>query len=445
MNDCIAAPATAAVPSAIGILRLTGEDADAVASRVFTCQTGSLLTAPHRYLVSGHLHDDKGVVFDQAMACVMRAPHSYTGQTVVEIYCHGSPSIVQHTLTSLFAAGARPATAGEFTRRAVLNGKLDLLQAEAVGDLIDARTPVAAQNALGQLEGAVSKQIRQVWQLVTGVLTQVAAQVDYPEDDIPEITTSTILADLDAAIALLTRLCDSYERGKLLREGPSVALIGPPNAGKSSLFNALLGYDRAIVTPIAGTTRDSLEESLLVEGTRIRLQDTAGLHDATDEIEAEGIRRTQAILARCQLALVVLDGSQPVDTAHPLLQLPCPTLVVLTKADLPCLPPVPLPHPIVQVSSHTGQGLPALLAAMAVAVGVKPLEDTLVTNARHAHGMQTAREALLEAKQALQTGVAADIALSVLDISLDTLAELTGQTVNEAVLTQIFAKFCVGK
>lgn len=432
-TESIAALATPAGRGAIGVIRISGDDAESVAARV----CAGLDTARGRSVTRVRLLDDNGAAFDDALACVMRAPHSYTGQTVVEIYAHGSPAILRHTLEQLYKSGARPATAGEFTRRAVLNGKLDLLQAEAVCDLIESNAPASARNALGHLKGSVSRQIHEVWETVTATMAHVAAEVDYPEDDIPEILSIDILQNLEKASGVLQKLIDSYERGRYIKDGVSVAIAGPPNAGKSSLFNALLGYDRAIVTDIAGTTRDSLEESVIIGGLRVVLHDTAGLRETEDVIESEGVKRSKAIMENAVLTLYVIDGSA--ETAEiPLMD---NMLLVVNKSDLP--------HReysgAVYVSALTGQGLDELMKKIEVYADIPSPDETFVTNERHAHAMGQALAGITAARQALSSDIPPDVALGELDIALDALGELTGKTVNEAVLEQVFSKFCVGK
>ena len=432
-NDTIAALATPAGRGAIGVIRLSGGDAESVAAKV----CAGLDKARDRVMTRVTLTGGDGAEFDDALACVMRAPRSYTGQTVVEIYSHGSPAILSHTLEQLYAAGARPAQAGEFTRRALLSGKLDLMQAEAVGDLIGADAPASAKNALGHLRGNISRMVSEVWDAVTAVMAHVAAEVDYPEDDIPALSLDSMAASLSGSAVILQKLVDSYRRGRYIKEGVSVAIAGPPNAGKSSLFNALLGYDRAIVTEIAGTTRDSLEGSVVIGGARVILHDTAGLRDAADAIEAEGVRRSREIMENALLTLYVVDGSGGevgVPEAGNL-------LTVVNKSDLP--------HReydgAVYVSALTGQGLDKLEDEIKRRVGVPDAGEIFITNARHAHACRQALEGITLARQALSEGIPPDVALGELEIALDALGELTGKRVSEAVLERIFSNFCVGK
>jgi len=452
-TDTIAALATPIGRGAIGVIRLSGNDAQAVAAKV----CAGLDKVRDRVIARVSLTDSGGAAFDDALACVMRAPKSYTGQTVVEIYAHGSPAILRHTLDQLYKMGARPAEAGEFTRRALLNGKLDLMQAEAVGDLIGADTPVSARNALGHLRGAISRQAAEIWETVTAVMAHVAAEVDYPEDDIPNLSLDSIISSLDKSAKILQKLVDSYERGRYIKEGVSVAIAGPPNAGKSSLFNALLGYDRAIVTEIAGTTRDSLEGSVIIGGMQVILHDTAGLRDTADIIEAEGVRRSKEIMENAQLVLYVIDGSATLPRSASAdafgRQATCPValpqnpqnLLVVNKADLLCRGDYQSHADAIHVSALTGQGLDKLTDEIKARIYIPDSDETFVTNARHAYAMGRALEGITSARQALLDGIPPDVSLGELEIALDALGELTGKRVNEAVLEQIFEKFCVGK
>ena len=312
MNDTIAAIATPLAPSAIGILRLSGPEAIAVVDRVFTPGHGAPMSQrPDRALVYGALRDPEGQVIDYCLATVSRAPHSYTGEDTAELQCHGSPSALVLALDALFAAGARQALAGEFTRRAFLAGKLDLTRTEAIADLIHAESPAAVRQAAGQLGGALAVAIEEIYQSLTDLLAHFHAVLDYPDEDIEPFQAAEISRALQAAAGKLDQLAGSYRRGRALIEGVPCAIIGRPNAGKSTLFNALLGYDRAIVTPIAGTTRDTVEERLNLGGILLRLIDTAGLHQADDQVEQLGMDRSRAAVAQAELVLVVLDGSRP--------------------------------------------------------------------------------------------------------------------------------------
>ena len=316
MSDTIAAIATGEVVSAIGIVRVSGPGAVAAAEAVFRPADGRPMSEHRdRQLVYGRLVDAAGRVLDICLCTISRAPHSYTGEDTAELQCHGSPVVLRAALEALFAAGARQAGPGEFTKRAFLNGMLDLTEAEAVIDIIEAATAEAAVNAAGQLGGALSRRAEQVYSDVVDIISHFDAVLDYPDEDIEPFELANYASRLDAGAAELRELLASFERGRVMREGVRAAIVGRPNAGKSSLLNAILGYDRAIVTAQPGTTRDTIEEKALLGGVLLRLTDTAGLREAADEAEREGVRRAFAAAEGAELAIAVFDGSQPLSDA----------------------------------------------------------------------------------------------------------------------------------
>ena len=316
MSDTIAAIATGEVVSAIGIVRVSGPGAVAAAEAVFRPADGRPMSEHRdRQLVYGRLVDAAGHVLDICLCTISRAPHSYTGEDTAELQCHGSPVVLRAALEALFAAGARQAGPGEFTKRAFLNGMLDLTEAEAVIDIIEAATAEAAVNAAGQLGGALSRRAEQVYSDVVDIISHFDAVLDYPDEDIEPFELANYASRLDAGAAELRELLASFERGRVMREGVRAAIVGRPNAGKSSLLNAILGYDRAIVTAQPGTTRDTIEEKALLGGVLLRLTDTAGLREAADEAEREGVRRAFAAAEGAELAIAVFDGSQPLSDA----------------------------------------------------------------------------------------------------------------------------------
>ena len=340
MSDLIAAVATPPGTGGVGILRLSGPGAAQAAARVFRPKgTRALPDAPDRQLLYGTLLDQAGQALDTGLAFVSRAPHSYTGEETAELQCHGSPMVLSLVLDALFAAGARQARAGEFTQRAFLNGKLDLTQAEAVIDLIEAETPAAARQAAGQLTGALSRRIDAIYSGLTDVMAHFCAVLDYPDEDLDPFQTQQLQEALQAQEEALTALLRTSRRGRLLSQGLTCVLLGRPNAGKSSLPNALAGYERAIVTPIPGTTRDTVEATVTLEGYLFRLVDTAGLRDSDDPIEQLGVARSRQALDQADLILLVCDGTQEMgeeDTAlldQALDQ--ADTLLVMNKSDLP--------------------------------------------------------------------------------------------------------------
>ncbi|HIT31934.1 MAG TPA: tRNA uridine-5-carboxymethylaminomethyl(34) synthesis GTPase MnmE [Candidatus Enterenecus stercoripullorum] len=457
MNDTIAAIATALAPSAIGILRLSGPESVAVLDRVFTPAHGGPMSGrPDRALVYGALRDQDGQVLDYCLATVSRAPHSYTGEDTAELQCHGSPAALVLALEALFAVGARQAQAGEFTRRAFLAGKLDLTRTEAIADLIHAESPAAVRQAAGQLGGALAGAIEEIYQSLTDLMAHFHAVLDYPDEDIQPFQAAEISAALTAAGDKLDRLAGSYRRGRALMEGVPCAIIGRPNAGKSTLFNSLLGYDRAIVTPIAGTTRDTVEERLNLGGVLLRLIDTAGLREADDQVERLGVERSRAAVEQAELVLVVLDGSRSLtqeDREVLALGLSAPRcVVILNKDDLPGqeeaeLPQLPVQVPVVRLSALTGDGVDQLELAMENLFpddpGARP--GALLTNARQVQAAHRARQAVSRAAQALRDGMPPDAVLSDVEQALTALGELTGRVVREDVTARIFERFCVGK
>ncbi|NLF34456.1 MAG: tRNA uridine-5-carboxymethylaminomethyl(34) synthesis GTPase MnmE [Clostridiales bacterium] len=456
MSDLIAAVATAPGRAAIGVLRLSGPGAIAAAASVFAPLRGpALALRPDRALVYGTLRDREGHVIDQALATVSRAPHSYTGEETAELQCHGAPAVLALGLDALFAAGARQAGPGEFTKRAFLNGKLDLTQAEAVADLIDAETAQAAIHAAGQLTGALSRRVEDIYDGLAMVLAHFHVVLDYPDEDLDPFRTETITAALDGAESALDALLVSYRRGRHLTGGIPCAIVGRPNAGKSSLLNALLGYDRAIVTEVPGTTRDTVEERCTLGGTLLRLIDTAGLRESADAVERIGVARSRAALQDALLVLLVLDGASPLTEEDEAVMAEAEQaphcICVVTKSDLPLsVDPDALrarfPRTCV-VSSVTGAGLDRLEALVAAQFppGTDEGAGLLLTNARQAEAAGRALESLRGARTGLADGFPPDAVLTDVEAALAALGGLTGKNLREEVVGRIFSRFCVGK
>lgn len=447
--DTIAAIATGSVLSAIGIVRVSGPDTLAVLDRVFRPLAGAPMSErPDRRLVLGRLTDPDGAVLDECLATVSRAPNSYTGEDTAELQCHGSPVVLRAALSCLFAAGARQAGAGEFTRRAFLNGRMDLTQAEAVVDLIDAETVGAAKNAAAQLGGAVTRRTDGIYDRLTAICSHYHAVLDYPDEDIEPFELDSYRAELDGAAAALAALGDTFRRGSILKNGVSCVILGRPNAGKSSLLNALVGYDRAIVTDIPGTTRDTIEERAVLGGVLLRLLDTAGLRDTADPVERLGVARARDAAADAMLVLAVLDGSEPLTEAdEAVLEAAerAPHAIRLrSKADLPAAWDR---DGVLPVSALTGEGLSALEEAVRAAfppdAGVPAGE--LLTNPRQADAVSRALDYVRAARDAMDAGVTPDAVLTEVEGALSALGELSGRVVREDITNGIFARFCVGK
>ncbi len=442
-TDTIYAPATPA-GGAIAIIRVSGPEA----IRAGQILSGVDISRHPRLMRRVALRDASGAVFDDAMLVCFQKPKSYTGEDMLELYCHGGPQVLRMAFSSLRALGLRPAEAGEFTRRAFLNGKMDLTQAEAVMDLINAQAAAGARAALHQMQGRLRDRIEALENQLLDAQSAVAAAIDYPEEMEADVLCSlpeTLLGILSA----LGDLIQEGQAGRLLREGIGVALAGRPNVGKSSLLNALLGRDRAIVTDQPGTTRDTLEEQAVFDGVLIRLTDTAGLRQAADEAEKIGVERARQAVAQSDIALILLDGSTPLlEEDRALLQETetAARLILRTKCDLPAAWETPPGIECMHVSAKTGEGLPALKAAILALAGAQGLEqgETTLTNERHIRCLVAAEACLRAALCALQD-VGLDCASTDMQEALHHLGAITGRDVDEAIIDRVFENFCVGK
>ena len=449
LPDTIAAISTGAVLSAIGIVRVSGPETLAVLDRVFRPLSGAPMSEREdRKLILGRLFDPEGAVLDVCLATISRGPNSYTGEDTAELQCHGSPTVLRQALLALFAAGARQAAAGEFTRRAFLNGRMDLTQAEAVIDLIDAQTTAAAANAAAQLEGAVTGRTDRIYDELAAICSHFHAVLDYPDEDIEPFTLAGYRGTIASARDELRRLCDTFRRGSIVKNGVSCAILGRPNAGKSSLLNALLGYDRAIVTDIPGTTRDTIEEKAVLGGVLLRLFDTAGLRETDDPVERMGVERARNAAGSAELALVVMDGSAPLtpedDAVLEASRAAGHAILLRSKADLPA---VWDRDDVIAVSSLTGEGLPVLENAVAA---LYPPDTSIpvgqmLTNPRQADAVSRAIEYLDAAAEAMDAGITPDAVLTEIEGALTALGELSGRVVREDITNGIFSRFCVGK
>ena len=456
MTDTIAAVATGAAVSAIGIVRVSGDDAIFAANKVFFPSGGSrLVDVKSRHMQYGKLVDADGVLIDLCLCVVSRKPDSYTGEDTVEFHCHGSPVVLAEALRALFSNGVRQADAGEFTKRAFLNGRMDLTQAEAVIDLIEAESSASAHNAAAQLQGAISVRLESIYSGLMDVVAHFHAIIDYPDEDIDEFSFMNYLPMLISCESELLRLLSTYERGRILRDGVPTAIVGRPNTGKSSLLNALLGFQRAIVTDIPGTTRDTIEEKAMVGGILLRLIDTAGIREATDSIEQLGVARALDALSGAGCVFLVLDGSMPFqdEDFEALRAIPTgiPVLVVVNKSDLPCLIDddtlSSLGLVFCRVSSLSGDGLEALAWSVKSAFPslALPSDGGIITNARQADAISRASCFIRGAIDAIESSFTPDAVLTDVEGALSMVGELTGKVMREDIILRIFERFCVGK
>ena len=460
VQDTIAALATPPGTGGIGIIRISGPRASEIARRLF--KPGKTLTAfvSHRLYHGDIISLASGAVLDEALITLMKAPRSYTGEDTLEIYCHGSFFVLQSVLKEALAAGCRPAAPGEFTRRAFLNGRLDLAQAEAVSDLIMAKTEQGRKLALSHLKGQLSEKIETIRQEIVADLALLEAGIDFAEDEVSSDGAREAAASATALTEILGKLqalLSTYEHGKLLRHGASVVLAGKPNVGKSSLLNALLGEKRAIVTPLPGTTRDFIEEFINIAGAPFKLTDTAGIGPTADIVEREGIALVREKLALADLILLILDGSAGLaeedrQVMAEIAGQPC--LIVVNKADLPRqldLAEVRAALPdteVLPISAKYGEGLDLLKETIYQAVLAHPENgdaEVMITNLRHKSVLENTIVFLSQAAAGLHNRLPPELIAVELRDALASLGEMVEKTTNEEILEQIFSRFCIGK
>ena len=453
MAHPIAAIATGLVRSGIGILRMSGDGCIDLANRVFALYNGQALSSlPDRKLARGTLFDAQNRPIDEAMVFISHAPHSYTGEDTVEFQCHGSPAVLTAGLSALLSNGFHQAGPGEFTKRAFLNGQMDLTQAEAVIDLIDAETADAAANAAGQVAGVLRKQLDPIYDSLMDICSHFHAVLDYPDEDIEPFRLQAYADTLTSASKKLDALLSSCRRGNFIKNGVQAAILGAPNAGKSSLLNALAGFDRVIVTDIPGTTRDAVEQTVTLGRHLLRLLDTAGIRDTSDTVEHLGVERSFQAAQSCQLAFFVVDGSKPLtpeDEAAMDAALQAPeAIAILNKQDLPCvIDPCELPFSyVIPVSCAKQDGLDLLEQALDMVFDDEaPCDGSILTNARQADAIAKSRASIEAARSSLRLGMTPDAVLVDVEAAMEALGEATGRVVREDITNRIFERFCVGK
>ena len=449
-DDTIVALATAPGRASIGVVRLSGPTAADIAHTLLT-RAGQL---EPRHATLARIRDtadeDAGPI-DEVIVTLFPGPHSYTGDDVVEISAHGSPVLLEKIVASAVHAGARLAAPGEFTLRAFLNGRLDLVQAEAVADLIEAVTPAQARQAFDQLEGTVTREMRRIGEALFDLIVRLEASLDFPDEGYHFILPDDVKAGLDGVIAEVDALLGGATRGRVVREGRMVAIVGGTNVGKSSLFNALVGVDRAIVTEIAGTTRDLLTERCDIGGVPVTLIDTAGVRETEEIVEREGVQRARGAADVADLRLIVLDRSCAlreedrgfIDAGGKR------RILVVNKTDLPAAWPSVSGSdaPLVEISTRTGEGLAGLRQAIgAQLIGEERLRDTVgLSNVRHIDLLGRVRDALVRARARATEGAPEELALADLHEAMDALDEITGKRSSDDVLMAIFSRFCIGK
>lgn len=453
-KSTIAAISTAQGEGGIGVIRISGENALEIADKIFIGSSGKKPSEMKGYTASfGKVCDSEGEI-DEAVLLVFKAPHSYTGENVAEISCHGGLYLTKRVLRAAFSAGAFPAEAGEFTKRAFLNGKIDLTEAEAVIDLITAKSKGAARAALCVKEGAVRKKIEGVKHQLLDIAAHLSAWADYPEDDIAQVTDDMIIESCKKAKAVLKELISTYDGGQAIKQGIDTVIAGKPNVGKSTLMNLLAGCEKSIVTEIPGTTRDVVEDTVLVGDVILRLSDTAGLRDTTDTVEKIGVELARKRLSQCSLLLAVFDNSRELDSEDKKLielasDLPC--IAVINKTDLENTADISYIsqhiNKIVYISASNGTGRQELVSAIEELAGVAQLNPSegILSNERQRLAVSNALGSIEETLSALSMGITYDAVTVSIEDAISELMELTGEVASEEIIDRVFHNFCVGK
>lgn len=453
VRDTIAAISTPVGEGGIGIVRISGPAALSIAQSIFQAKSDGGLKS-HRFSYGNVVDPQTGVLVDEAMLVFMRAPHSYTREDVVEIQCHGGTLVVSRLLSLVVTRGARIAQPGEFTKRAFLNGRIDLVQAEAVMDVIGSRTDASLALAQHQREGLLSRRISSVKEQIVYALAFVEALIDFPEEEIDVAVEGEVLGRINGAVAEFTSLIDGFEEGRVLRDGVSVVIAGKPNVGKSSLLNTLLREKRAIVTAVPGTTRDLIEEVVNINGLPVKLLDTAGIRESEDLVELAGVQLSLDRIPKADLVLFVVDGSAAFteDDGNILKAIGSKSFIVVSnKSDLPARLELPagVTSPLVPISTLTGDGIDLLRDAITSAfmhgAAVDSREFVVVSRARHRDALFKGRECCLRFIFNMEAGVNLELLPIDLREALDAVGEVTGETTVDDVLDKIFSSFCIGK
>lgn len=450
----IAAISTAQGEGGIGVIRISGEKALEIADKVFKSVNNKKITEMKGYTASFGKICQNNEEIDEAVALVFKAPHSYTGEDVVELSCHGGIYITRQVLRTVLDAGAVPAQAGEFTKRAFLNGKIDLTEAEAVIDIISAKSKSAARAALFVKDGVLRKKIDMIKEDLLTLASHLSAWADYPEEDIADVTDDMIFDTCDKAKAVLQNLLDTYDSGQAVKQGIDTVIAGRPNVGKSTLMNLLSGYEKSIVTDIPGTTRDIVEDTVLVGDVILRLSDTAGLRDTDDTVEKIGVDRAKKRLEQCGLLLAVFDNSRELDNDdRDLLEMAkdVPSIAIINKTDLPQKVDISYIQSqiskIVYISASNGEGKDELVKAVEEIAGTAKLNPSegILSNERQRIAVSNALKSVIEAKTALECGMTFDAVTVSLEDAISELLELTGEKTSDEVVDRVFHNFCVGK
>lgn len=454
-KNTIAAIATAMSSSGIGIIRISGEQTFAIIKEIFRKKNGDRIDVSKSHRIHyGYILDGEEVL-DEVLVLVMRGPHSYTAEDTVEIDCHGGILVMRRILETVIKCGARPAEPGEFTKRAFLNGRMDLSQAEAVIDVINSKTDKEAKVSMQQLQGNLSEKIFEIRKEIISIMADIEASIDYPEYDLQEVTNENILNILNKVDKILLSLENSFYNGKILKEGISTAIIGRPNAGKSSLLNVILNEERAIVTDIEGTTRDIIQEYISVEGVPLKIIDTAGIRNSNDEVEKIGIKKAIDIARSSDIVIAIFDINRELnDEDKQILSLleNKNAIIILNKVDLERKIDINdiayLKKPIVEMSTKNREGIDELYKEISQVFKLKEIVtdgETIISNVRHKNIIINSRKNLDRARETINNNMPIDIISTYLKEILEELGKITGETVTDDVIAEIFSKFCLGK